>query len=289
MSPTVSFTTSRLLVVAAAVLFSTGGAGLKAEAFSAAQVSMLRSGIAALAVLLLVGTRLVVSRQTLAAAVAYAATVSLFVLSNRLTTAANAIYLQSAAPIYIVAFAPLLPGERFRGRDGWFLLAAGAGLLCCFLGTPAASRTAPDPATGNLLAAVCSATWALTLVLLRRIEGAGPTSPDGLSAVVLGNLLAALMALPFAWPLPAAPLADWTTMIYLGVFQIGLAYWCLTRAVRQLPALEVSLLLLIEPTLNPVWTWLIRNEDPGRLVIVGGAIILAATAVRSLVTRPPAA
>ena len=73
--------------------------------------------------------------------------------------------------------------------------------------------------------------------------------------------------------------------MYLGVCQIGVAYWCLTAAVRQLPALEVSLLLLVEPVLNPLWTWLLRGEEPGRAVLAGGGVIVAATAARALLTE----
>jgi drug/metabolite transporter (DMT)-like permease len=101
--------------------------------------------------------------------------------------------------------------------------------------------------------------------------------------------LAAAIAVPFAGTLPDASVQDWMTLVYLGVFQIALAYWCLTRAVRTLPALEVSLLLLIEPVLNPIWTWLIRGEAPGGLVVVGGAVILVATAIRSMTTLPRSA
>jgi drug/metabolite transporter (DMT)-like permease len=276
-------TASRLLVLAAALLFSTGGAGLKADAFSAAQASHLRSGIAAIALLLWLRGGVHVSRATLVAGVWYAATVTLFVGATKLTTAANAIFLQSAAPLYIVLFGRRMLGEQIRARDIWFLVAAGLGLWLCFLGTPPSSRTAPDPATGNVLAALCSVTWMMTLVSLRRLEGHMPVSPAaGLSAVVIGNAVASLVALPFAWPLPAASAISWATVAYLGLFQIGLAYWCLTRAVRHLPALEVSLLLLIEPVLNPLWTWLLRGEDPGALVMVGGAIILICTAVRTV-------
>jgi drug/metabolite transporter (DMT)-like permease len=103
-----------------------------------------------------------------------------------------------------------------------------------------------------------------------------------MSAVAVGNLFASVAALPFAWPLPAASAGEWATIVYLGVCQIGLAYVCLTAAIRHLPALEVSLLLLVEPVLNPVWTWIVRGESPGTWTIVGGAIILAATALRSV-------
>jgi len=76
---------------------------------------------------------------------------------------------------------------------------------------------------------------------------------------------------------PVAPASEWATLGYLGIFQIGVAYIMLTRAVGALPALHVSLLLLLEPVLNPVWAWLLRGEDPGAGTLVGGAIILTAS------------
>jgi drug/metabolite transporter (DMT)-like permease len=103
-----------------------------------------------------------------------------------------------------------------------------------------------------------------------------------MSAVLLGNVLASIAAMPFALPFPAASTGEWITVVYLGVCQIGLAYVFLTAGIRHLQALEASLLLLVEPALNPVWTWIVRGESPGAWTIVGGAIILTATALRSL-------
>ena len=280
----------RLQVLAAAVLFSTGGAGIKAAAFTGLQVSALRSGIAALALLMLLrglspgrGMKLLVlSPAMLATGVVYAATVTLFVLSTKLTTAANAIFLQATAPLYLLLLAPLILHERFRARDVAFLLAVAAGLVLCVIGQPEPTTTAPDPIRGNLLAVVCSITWALTLLGLRYIQRDQTQTGAGLSAVTLGNLFASLAAWPFAWPLPAASVVEWSTIVYLGVCQIGVAYVFLTAAMRVLPALEVSLLLLIEPVLNPIWTWMIRGERPGTSTIIGGAIIIAATAIKSI-------
>ena len=223
---------------------------------------------------------------------------SLFVGATKLTTAANAIFLQSTAPLYLLVLAPLLLHERFHRRDIVYLVGVAAGMVFCFAGQADATATAPDPATGNLLGVASGLVWALTLVSLRYVQrdpasparGSGGTSrghqPEGartgVTAVVLGNAFACAAALPFAWPFPAAPAAEWATIAYLGVFQIGLAYICLTAAMRHLPALDASLLLLIEPVLNPAWTWLIRGEDPGAWTITGGAIIVAATAMKSV-------
>jgi drug/metabolite transporter (DMT)-like permease len=214
--------------------------------------------------------------------VVYAATLTLFVLSTKLTTAANAIFLQATAPLYLLVLGPLILHERFRLRDLAFLAAVAMGLVLCVVGRPPASSTAPDPATGNLLAVLCSVAWAFTLLGLRYLQRREDQPGVGMTAVAVGNLLASLAALPFAWPLPAAAPLEWATIVYLGVCQIGLAYVFLTAAMRVLPALEVSLLLLIEPVLNPAWTWLIRGEHPGAWTIVGGVVIIAATAIKSV-------
>jgi drug/metabolite transporter (DMT)-like permease len=265
-----------LAVVAAAVLFSTGGAAIKIDAFSGMQVASIRSGIAAAALLVWLLGRVRWSWPAVGIGAVYAATLILFVTSTKLTTAASAIFLQSIAPLYIVVLAPVLLGERFRRRDLLFLAAAAVGLAMCFAGRATATATAPDPATGNLLGIMCSVTWALTLIGLRwgerRQEG------TAMSAVVAGNLIAFLAGLPLLWPLPAASAADWATLAYLGVFQIALAYILLTRAVGHLPALHLSLLLLIEPVLNPIWAWLIRGESPGAWTLLGGALIVVAAA-----------
>ena len=272
----------RLQVLAAALLFSTGGAGIKAAAFTGLQVSALRSGIAALILIVFLRGRFVLSPSMVATGIVYAATLTLFVLATKLTTAANAIFLQATAPLYLLLLGPVVLHERFHRRDIVFLAGVAAGMSLCVIGQPPPTTTAPDPALGNTLAVICSLTWASTLLGLRYLQRGQPATSVGLSAVTLGNLFASLAALPFAWPLPAASTVEWATVAYLGLCQVALAYVFLTAAMRVLPALEVSLLLLIEPILNPTWTWLIRGENPGVYTIAGGAIIIAATAIKSV-------
>lgn len=281
---------ARLLVIAAAVLFSTGGVALKADAFDTAQMSALRSGIAAIVLLLWIGGVPRPGGLQLAVATLYAATVTLFVAATRLTTAGGAIFLQSAAPLYIALLGPVLLGERSRRRDLWFLLPLMAGLALCVTGTPDASHTAPDPARGTLFGVLSGVTWALTLMALRHAGRTAGSVRAGLSGVALGNAVACVVAVPFAWPLPPAPLEEWVNVIYLGTAQIALAYVCLVAAARQLPAIDMSLLLLLEPVLNPLWSWWLLDENPGRATLAGGALILAATAIRALqqIPRPDA-
>src|SRR5262245_25654423 len=278
-----SATRSRLLLLAGAVLLSTGGAAIKLCHLSAWQVASFRSGVAALTFpWLLPVVRRHFSVPALAAGTAYAATMVLFVLGNKLTTAANTIYLQSTAPLYILLLGPWLLQERVRRQDLVFALALAGGLALFFVGTEPPRATAPDPARGNLLAIVSGVFWALTLVGLRWLgRGRLSDANDSLGAVVAGNAIAFLFCLPWALPFSEPRLSDWVLITYLGVFQIGLAYVCLTAAIGQIPAFEASLLLLVEPVFNPIWAWLIQGERPGLWALLGGATILGATLLKS--------
>ena len=273
---------ARLQVVAAAVLFSTGGAGIKAAAFSGLQVSALRSGIAALVLMLFVRGHLTLSVPVLGVSLVYGSTLTLFVLGTKLTTAANAIFLQSTYPLYVLLLSPLVLEERIGRRDILYLIAVAGGLLLCVIGRPFATITAPNPTLGNVFAILSGVAWAMTLLGLRYLERDATDRSPAMAAVITGNAIASLGALPFAWPLPMASASEWATIVYLGVFQIGLAYIFLTKAVGRLPALEISLLLLLEPVLNPLWAWLVRGEHPGTWTIAGGAIIILVTAVKSV-------
>src|SRR5689334_3381437 len=272
---------ARLQLALAAMLFSTGGAAIKAADFRAWQIAGLRSGIAALAILLLSpAARRGWSGRAILVGCAYAACLTLFVLANRLTTAANTIYLQSTAPLYLLVFSPWLLKEPIRRKDLGFMAVVACGLGLFFLGVDTPVATAPDPARGNLLALVSGLFWALTVCGLRWLEKGDRASGSAVTAVVSGNLTAFLVALPMAWPFGHHAAVDWGVVIYLGVFQIALAYVLVTAGLRYVPAFEASLILLIEPVLNPVWARAVHGERPNGWALVGGAIILGSTTLR---------
>jgi drug/metabolite transporter (DMT)-like permease len=278
-----SLTRARLAILAAAALFSTGGAAIKAAtSFSSWQVACLRSAIASVALMLLIpAARRAWSWRMAGVAVAYATTLVCFVVATKLTTAANAIFLEDTAPLYLVLAGPLLLKERARRVDFLVIALMAVGLALFFAGGEGATAIAPDPARGNLIGAVTGITWAITLAGLRWISLGNPGA--GVATAAMGNLLAAVATLGFAWPFGAAHAADWLVVSYLGVFQVGLAYVLLARGIGGVPALEASLLILVEPALTPVWAGLLHGEWPSALSALGGALILSATAAQLLV------
>lgn len=275
----------RLQVLAAALLFSTGGAAIKACTLSSWQVASFRSGIAAIAMLaLLPGARRGWSWRVLPVAVSYAATMIFYVLANKLTTAANTIFLQDTAPLYVLLLGPLLLGERLRRRDVGFMAALVVGMTLFFVGEQQPLSTAPDPIRGNLLAGAAGVTWALTIVGLRWLGRSSDSQRDqSAAAVAVGNIFAFAVALPWALPVESSVPTDWALVGFLGIFQIGVAYIFMTRGMRRVSALDASLLILLEPVFNPLWALLVHGERPSVWAAVGGAIIILATAANTLI------
>ncbi|MCB1055611.1 MAG: DMT family transporter [Acidobacteria bacterium] len=281
---------ARLTVVAAALLFSTGGAAVKAATLTSWQVASLRCGVAALVLpFLLPAARGRWSWRSVPVALAYAGTLTCFVVATKWTTAANAIFLQSTAPLYVLCLAPWLLRERIRARDLVFMALLGLGLMLFFFGVQEPTATAPSPLAGNLVGVLAGACWGLTVLGLRWLESGeegSSTAGSAGPAVLLGSVITFLVCLPAAWPITDVSAMDVAAVVFLGVVQIALAYRLLTAGVRHLPALEVSLLLLLDPVLNPLWAWLLHGELPDRWAAAGCALILGATAAHVVASSP---
>jgi drug/metabolite transporter (DMT)-like permease len=273
---------ARLFLVASAVLFSTGGAAIKGTQLNAAQVACFRSLVAAAAILLLIPESRRWKRAYVPVAICHALTLALFVTSTKLTTAANAIFLQNTAPLFVLLLGPVLLKEHIRRTDILFILALAVGMALFFLAAEPVRVSAPRPVLGNVLAALSAVTWAGTIMGLRAIGRSAPGGGwEGMSVIVMGNLLAAGGAMAFALPVLRFTPQDAAAVLWLGIFQIGLSYVCLTRGVRSVPALETTSILLLEPVLNPLWAWLLQDERPAGLAIAGGAVIFSATLVKA--------
>ena len=279
---------ARLQLVLAALLFSTGGVAIKLTSLSGWQAAGLRAGVAAVAMLLVLpAARRGWSRRTFVVAIPYAATFILYSLANKETTAANAIFLQDTAPLYLLLLGPLWLRERLQRSDLVLALALVAGAALLFAAAPVAFGTAPRPALGNALALAAGFTWALSLLGLRWISVRGAQSGEEPLAVIVAGCVLALVASAVAvWPGTLLPGEERTAVnllavLYLGVCQIGLAYVFLTRGVRHVTALEASLLLLTEPVFTPILAWLVLGESLSAFALAGGGVVIGAVAANA--------
>ena len=268
-----------LTVAGAAVLWSSGGLFIKLAPMPALAVACGRSLIAGLFYLLVLRPDLRAARWTTAAA--YAGCIITFVSATKLTTAANAIFLQYTGPAYVLILSPFLLDEPFRPVDAICVALSLAGMSLFFVG-----KVDPGQVLGNVVAIASGVFFALAIVLLRRDAKSG--TGDALPSVTLGNLLAAALAAPWAWQAASSMLSmkGAAVLLYLGIVQLGLAYLLFTRGVRRVPAAEASLISMLEPVLNPVWVLIGFGERPGPWAVAGGAVVIAAVVVRTLWPQP---
>jgi drug/metabolite transporter (DMT)-like permease len=267
---------NRLQLFLAAFLFSTGGAAIKSCDLSAWQIAGFRSGIAALCMAIaLPEARRSWTWRTLAVGGAYAATMIAFVAANKLTTSANAIFLQATAPLYLLLLGPLVLREKIRGSDIAVFAAIAAGVSLLLYGSRT-QQTGAGVSIGDGIALFSGFSWAWTLTGLRWLGKHDPSGNAATATVIAGNLIAFLVCLPAALPVATVSPKDAAVVVYLGIFQVALAYVFLTRSIRHVPGFEAATLLLVEPVFNPAWTWLLRGERPTALVLAGGAVIVLA-------------
>ncbi|PYS45363.1 MAG: EamA family transporter [Acidobacteria bacterium] len=280
--PTVS---PLLLVLGAAILWSTGGLFIKATHLSALELSFGRSLLAAIT--LVVVTRregFGVNRISALTSVLYAALLLLFVLATKLTTAANAIFLQYTAPVYVLIFEPIFYKEKFRVRDLATVVACVAGMSLFFVG-----KLRPQDLSGNLLALASGVCFAFFFLLLRHSKA---REVNRASSAIYGNLIVVLLCAPSFFTAARRGISseDLACVVYLGVVQIGFAYLLFTLAMaRGLRSLDAGIIGYVEPVLNPIWVFLFIGERPSGWAIVGGAIIITSVVTHMLIaikTKP---
>ena len=265
-----------MLIALAALLWSSGGLGIKAIGDSGLTVTVFRSLFAAITLFVffrkeLLGGRSWVSTPVLAVAiVSYAGCLSAFVMATKWTTAANAIFLQYAGVIWVLLLSPVVLRERLTRADVMAVAAAFGGMALFFVGRLESSGLA-----GNLMALVSSVFFAVMILALRKEPGAG------IVAVSWGNVLVVLaFGFFIPWQLPSRQ--SLLVLVLLGVFQIALPYYFFTRGIRWVPATQASLTGMIEPVANPIWVFLLLGERPAAFALLGGAIVLGAVVWRTL-------
>ncbi len=261
-----------LFLILAALLWSTAGVFVKALDWQ--PLSLLAGrGIFTSILFLLYMRRLPqkVTRWTLLAAGGSIATQFLFVTSTKLTTAANSIFLQYTAPIYVVLLAYWLLREK-PSRSDW--IAMGIILLGLFLFF--GDQLSPNGLYGNILAVLSGVTSAVMMVSFRAQKDATPED-----SILIASLAIAIFGFPSLLK-ETQTITSWLSIGYLGIFQIGLAFIFFTKGIKHIPALEANLIGTLEPILNPVWVFLFLGERMGKSALLGGLVVLVGVIVSAV-------
>jgi drug/metabolite transporter (DMT)-like permease len=270
-----------LLIIGAALLWSTGGIGIKAVADSALKVTFYRSLFAAIALMLFLGRGVWGRRQwksTAAFAIAivsYGACLTSFVVATKWTTAANAIFLQYAGVVWVLLLSPIVLREPMRMRDVIAIVVAMSGMALFFVGRFEARGMA-----GNAMALVSSVFFASLILVLRREQRAAQ------AAVTWGNVVCALAVLPFISHDLALTPRSFAVLAFLGVFQIAIAYVLFVRGLAYVTATQASLTGMLEPVSNPIWVFLFLGEKPSGFAIAGALVVLSAIAWHTMSGEP---
>jgi len=269
--------TGILYIVIAALLWSSGGIGIKAVDDPPLKVTFYRSIFAAVTLFLMFRRHIRV-RPTpafLAAIFSYGACLTSFVIATKWTTAANAIFLQYAGVVWVLLLSPLVVREPMQRRDVIAIIVAMIGMVLFFVGRFEARGMA-----GNAMALLSSIFFAMLILSLRREHDAAR------AAVTWGNVFISLALLPFvANDLSLTP-KSFAVFAFLGVFQIGLAYAAFVKGLQYVTATQASLTGMLEPVANPIWVLLFLGERPSIFAIAGGAIVLTAIAWHTMRGEP---
>jgi drug/metabolite transporter (DMT)-like permease len=276
-------------VVVAVLLWSTGGVLIKMTTLDVFAVNLGRSLFAAIVVFAFLFLRKKSLRPnaiTLLNSLFYAGTLSCFVYANKNTTAANAIFLQYTAPVYILILAPFVLKEKFRLVDLFAVILCLAGMSFFFLEPQNPVNTLAANVFGGNIAGLCSGVFlGLYFLLLRHPES---LKVNPALSVFYGNLIIVLIMLPILASNPPSRVTNYDSfaILYLGIFQIALAYILFTKGVAEgVRSLDASIIGFLEPLLNPIWVLLVVGERPSKWALLGGSIIIAAVISHTFLTQ----
>jgi DME family drug/metabolite transporter len=269
-----------IAVFAAGLMWSTGGIFIKLITFNALQICFFRSIWAALIFIVIFKKQILYANLfTFFNALLYTGVLVLFVSATKLTTAANAIFLQYTAPIYVLIFEPLINKTKYEKANIITIIVCFLGMSLFFTG-----KLSPGDMTGNILGLLSGIALAGFLLGMRKNK-----KEYQFSSIFYGNIFVSLFCLNSLFGGLDMSLPNVLMVSFLGIFQIGIAYAVFSYGLMRVYAIEASLIAMIEPVLNPVWVFLGYGEVPSFMAIIGGIIIIAAIAVRAFIYESPAA
>lgn len=268
--------TAVFYLVLAGLLWSLAGVLIKSIPWPPLAIAGLRSGLAAITIMIyLKRPRFTWSKYQIGAAIAYAVTVTLFVLANKLTTAGNAILLQYTAPVYVALMSYSILGERSTKVDWLSILIMLTGLALFFLDDLTTAGY-----LGNIYAIIAGIAFAFFTVFLRKQKNASPGE-----SILLGNLLTLLIGLPAITTSVSWDIQPWIFTFILGIFQLGIPYILFSIAIKHVSALDAIIYPTIEPIINPLLVYLLIGEALGPWAVWGGLLVLGGVIFRGVVQK----
>lgn len=262
-----------LAVALAAIVWSTGGLFIKLLPFEPLTILFYRSVCAATLFAIIFRRKVFrLNGITLLVSLCYVGLMITFVISTKMTTAANAIFLQYTAPIYVLLLEPVLFKIPLERINIWTIAVCILGMVLFFMGDLQIGDM-----TGNWIALGSGVLLAAMMLLQRRND---PSRHE--SAIFWGNIIMMGIALPTFLHSAAPTPTQWSMLLFLGFIQIGLGYLLFTYGLKRVLAIEGSLLAMLEPILNPVWVFLGYHEVPSLFALIGAALIIVMLTIRTI-------
>lgn len=264
-----------LAVFLTAILWSSGGLFIKLISLNSMQLSFFRCLIAAIVFAILFRKKILkVNLLALINSFAYAAVLILFVIATKTTTAANAIFLQSTAPIYVLIFEPVLTKTKWERINIITIAVCFIGMILFFMGD-----LTPGDIKGNIAALLAGIAFATFFLGMKKND-----PKYGESSIFYGNVVVALFCIPFILDMKPISTQDLAMVSFLGVFQIAFAYALFSYGLKRIKAVEASIISMFEPVLNPIWVFIGYGEIPSFYAIIGGIIIITAITTRTIIS-----
>ncbi|HMQ70296.1 MAG TPA: DMT family transporter [Ignavibacteria bacterium] len=274
-----------IFISAAALLWSSGGLFIRILTLDAFQISFYRSLIAAITIIVISAAgkqklKFQFDLISVLCSLSYSLILILFVVAAKLTTIANAIFLQFTAPIYLLFLEPAFLKTKFEKKNLIALIFCLFGMILFFFGKLELSGY-----LGNLIAigsGICFALFTLFLKWKRQLHKRDET----LVYIVAGNFLVCIFCLPVIWGNFSFDLTQGLVLLFMGVFQIGISYIIFNEGVKYISATESMIIAMLEAILSPVWVFIGVGETPSVYAITGSLIILLTIVWRNLVLKP---
>jgi len=263
---------SIVFLIIASILASTGGFLIKLVDWNPIAISGVRSFIGSITILLyLRKIKINVTKVHIGGSIAYAGTVILFVVANKLTTSANVILLQYTSPIFVALLGIWILNEKIFLYDWVTIFCVLGGMALFFI-----DGIETGNMLGNVLSIFSGFSFACVTIAFRLQKDGSPVE-----TALLGNIITFLIAIPFIFK-ETPSFKSIAVLIILGVLQTGLCIILYALAMKHITAMEAVLINVIEPLLNPLWTFLIVGEKPSFYSVIGGIIVILSVSLRGI-------